>query len=94
MRTDSTNLATVAIQAARDLIAAQYGPEYLPDQPRVYATKVKNAQEAHEAIRPAGHPFELPEAMRSRLSAEEFRLYDLIWKRTIASQMRDAKGAA
>ena len=92
MRTDSTNLAAVAIQTARDLIAAQYGPEYLPDQPRVYATKVKNAQEAHEAIRPAGHPFELPEALRSRLSPEEFRLYDLVWKRTVASQMRDAKG--
>ena len=92
MRTDSTNLAAVAISAARDLIADQYGPEYLPDQPRTYATKVKNAQEAHEAIRPAGHPFGLPETLRSRLGGDEFRLYDLIWKRTIASQMRDARG--
>jgi len=92
MRTDSTNLASVAIDAARQLVADQYGPEYLPDQPREYRTKVKNAQEAHEAIRPAGHPFELPEVLRSQLSAEEFRLFELIWKRTIASQMNDARG--
>lgn len=92
MRTDSTNLASVAIDAARDLILEQYGREYLPSQPRLYATKVKNAQEAHEAIRPAGHPFELPEAMRSELPADAFRLFDLIWKRTIASQMADARG--
>ncbi|NLX96582.1 MAG: type I DNA topoisomerase [Rhodopirellula sp.] len=92
MRTDSTNLATVAINAARDLVASQYGREFLPDQPRLYRTKVKNAQEAHEAIRPAGHPFDVPDALRSSLSAEEFRLYDLIWKRTIASQMADARG--
>ncbi len=92
MRTDSTNLATVAIDAARDLVASQYGREYLPDQPRIYRTKVKNAQEAHEAIRPAGHPFDVPETLRSKLSAEEFRLYDLIWKRTVASQMADARG--
>jgi DNA topoisomerase-1 len=64
----------------------------LPDEPRVYRSKVKNAQEAHEAIRPAGHPFELPEAMRSQLGVDEFRLFDLIWKRTIASQMADATG--
>jgi DNA topoisomerase-1 len=92
MRTDSTNLAKVAIEAARELVQAQYGPEYLPSQPRVYVTKVKNAQEAHEAIRPAGHPFAMPESLRSRLSPDEFRLYDLIWKRTIASQMSDARG--
>jgi DNA topoisomerase-1 len=92
MRTDSTNLAAVAIDAARDLVAQQYGREYLPDQPRVYRTKVKNAQEAHEAIRPAGHPFDLPETLRGELSSDEFRLYDLIWKRTIASQMADARG--
>lgn len=92
MRTDSTNLAQVAIDAARDLVREQYGREYLPDQPRVYKTKVKNAQEAHEAIRPAGHPFELPEALRSVLSDDEFKLFDLIWKRTIASQMNDARG--
>ncbi len=92
MRTDSTSLASVAVEAARDLIAQQYGREYLPAQPRLYATKVRNAQEAHEAIRPAGHPFELPETMRSELSAEGFKLFDLIWKRTIASQMSDARG--
>ncbi len=92
MRTDSTNLATVAIQAARDLILTQYGKDYLPDKPRVYAGKVKNAQEAHEAIRPAGHPFDLPDTLRGKLSPDEFRLYDLIWKRTIASQMTNARG--
>jgi DNA topoisomerase I len=92
MRTDSTTLASVAIDAARQLVASQYGKEYLPASPRVYQTKVKNAQEAHEAIRPAGHPFDFPESLRSRLSPDEFRLYDLIWKRTIASQMSDARG--
>ena len=92
MRTDSTNLATVAIEAARELVASQYGREYLPDAPREYRTKVKNAQEAHEAIRPAGHPFALPESLRGELSPEEFKLYDLIWKRTVASQMADARG--
>jgi DNA topoisomerase-1 len=92
MRTDSTMLATVAIEAARDLVASQYGQDYLPSQPRVYKTKVKNAQEAHEAIRPAGHPFVLPESMRAKLTADEFKLYDLIWKRTVASQMADARG--
>ena len=92
MRTDSTTLAAVAVEAARQLVASQYGPEYLPASPRVYQTKVKNAQEAHEAIRPAGHPFDFPEALRGRLSPDEFKLYDLIWKRTIASQMADARG--
>ena len=92
MRTDSTSLATVAVEAARQLVASQYGKEYLPDAPRTYQTKVKNAQEAHEAIRPAGHPFDLPESFRGRLSPDEFKLYDLIWKRTIASQMSDARG--
>ena len=92
MRTDSTNLAAVAIDAARDLVKQHYGPEYLPAAPRVYQTKVKNAQEAHEAIRPAGHPFDFPEALRSELHNDAFRLYDLIWKRTVASQMADAKG--
>ena len=91
MRTDSTTLASVAVEAARQLVASQYGPEYLPDAPRLYQTKVKNAQEAHEAIRPAGHPFDFPEALRDRLSPDEFKLYDLVWKRTIASQMRDAR---
>ena len=92
MRTDSTNLAQVAIDAARDLVRAQYGNEFLPDRPRTYQTKVKNAQEAHEAIRPAGHPFAMPESLRGELNHDEFRLYDLIWKRTIASQMTDCRG--
>ncbi len=92
MRTDSTTLADVAVQAARDLVESQFGKEYLPGEPRTYVTKVKNAQEAHEAIRPAGHPFALPETLRPQLSAEEFKLYDLIWKRTVASQMADARG--
>jgi DNA topoisomerase I len=92
MRTDSTNLAQVAIDAARDLVQAEYGPQFLPDTPRVYRSKVKNAQEAHEAIRPAGHPFKLPEAVKSELNYDQFRLFDLIWKRTIASQMADASG--
>jgi DNA topoisomerase-1 len=91
MRTDSTTLAAVAVQAARELVESLYGKEYLPAQPRAYQTKVKNAQEAHEAIRPAGHPFDFPEDLRPRLSAEQFKLYDLIWKRTIASQMTDAR---
>ncbi len=92
MRTDSTNLAKVAIEAARDLVQSQYGGEFLPGEPRVYQTKVKNAQEAHEAIRPAGHPFAFPEELRGELNQDEFRLYDLIWKRTVASQMADAEG--
>jgi DNA topoisomerase I len=92
MRTDSTNLATVAIEDARRLVAQEYGDKFLPSEARVYRGKVKNAQEAHEAIRPAGHPFELPDAVRGTLNAEEFKLFDLIWKRTIASQMADAVG--
>ncbi|QEG34931.1 type I DNA topoisomerase [Bythopirellula goksoeyrii] len=92
MRTDSTTLANVAIDDARDLVDRNYGKDYLPAEPRVYKSKVKNAQEAHEAIRPAGHPFELPEAMKSKLNSDEFRLFDLIWKRTIASQMADSRG--
>ena len=92
MRTDSTNLANVAVDAARDLVKAEYGGEYLPSEARIYRTKVKNAQEAHEAIRPAGHPFELPEVLRGQLQSDEFRLFELIWKRTIASQMADARG--
>ncbi|MHB8901540.1 MAG: type I DNA topoisomerase, partial [Thermoguttaceae bacterium] len=92
MRTDSTNLASVAVEAARNLVRSQYGSEYLPNEPRLYQTRVKNAQEAHEAIRPAGHPFDLPEKLRASLTSDEFRLYDLIWKRTVASQMADARG--
>ncbi|MBI3837481.1 MAG: type I DNA topoisomerase [Planctomycetia bacterium] len=92
MRTDSTNLAKVAVDAARELVRSQYGSEFLPGEPRLYQTKVKNAQEAHEAIRPAGHPFAFPESLRGELNQDEFRLYDLIWKRTVASQMADAQG--
>jgi DNA topoisomerase-1 len=92
MRTDSTHLARVAVEAARDLVRAEYGDAYLPPEPRTYQSKVKNAQEAHEAIRPAGHPFELPEALRGQLSDEEYRLFELVWKRTVASQMSDARG--
>ncbi|MFI4873801.1 MAG: type I DNA topoisomerase [Blastopirellula sp. JB062] len=92
MRTDSTNLADVAIDAARDLVKSEYGADHLPEKPRIYSSKVKNAQEAHEAIRPAGHPFQKPEALKSTLNNDEFRLFELIWKRTIASQMADARG--
>jgi len=92
MRTDSTHLSAEAIQAARNHIQREYGKEYLPDSPRIYKTNVKNAQEAHEAIRPAGSTFELPESLRGQLTADQFRLYDLIWKRTVASQMSDARG--
>ncbi|MFO0871212.1 MAG: type I DNA topoisomerase [Pirellulales bacterium] len=92
MRTDSTNLAQVAIDAARELVRTEYGGEYLPATPRVYKSSVKNAQEAHEAIRPAGHPFKLPETLRQELSPDQFRLFEMIWKRTIASQMNDARG--
>ncbi len=92
MRTDSTTLAQVAIDAARELVRSEYGTEYLPERPRIYRSKVKNAQEAHEAIRPAGHPFRLPDSVRGELDPSEFRLFELIWKRTIASQMVDARG--
>jgi DNA topoisomerase-1 len=92
MRTDSTNLAQVAIEDARRLVGEEYGKEYLPNEARVYKSKVKNAQEAHEGIRPAGHPFELPGALRNELNADEFKIFDMIWKRTIASQMADARG--
>jgi len=92
MRTDSTHLSAEAIQAARNHVQREYGKEYLPDSPRIYKTNVKNAQEAHEAIRPAGSTFELPESLRGQLTADQFRLYDLIWKRTVASQMSDARG--
>ena len=92
MRTDSTTLSDQALNSARSQIRARYGEESLPAEPRVYRTKVKNAQEAHEAIRPAGDIFRLPESLRGETEADAFRLYDLIWKRTIASQMADARG--
>ncbi len=92
MRTDSTNLASVAVEDARKLVDQHYGQDFLPAEPRLYQSKVKNAQEAHEAIRPAGHPFELPDVMKAKLNQDEFRLFDLIWKRTVASQMADSRG--
>lgn len=91
MRTDSTTLAQVAIEAARDLVSNLYGKEYLPEAPRTWTTTVKNAQEAHEAIRPAGHPFETPDALRGELNEDEFKLFEMIWKRTIACQMVNAR---
>jgi DNA topoisomerase-1 len=90
MRTDSTTLSSAAINAARSQVRELYGAEYLPDAPRVYASKVKNAQEAHEAIRPAGESFRTP--AQTGLTGEQFRLYELIWMRTVASQMKDAVG--
>nr|CAA9364426.1 MAG: DNA topoisomerase I [uncultured Nocardioidaceae bacterium] len=90
MRTDSTTLSGTAINAARNQVRELYGADYLPDSPRTYASKVKNAQEAHEAIRPAGESFRTP--AETGLSGDEFRLYELIWMRTVASQMKDAQG--
>ncbi|MEV0564236.1 type I DNA topoisomerase [Dactylosporangium sp. NPDC050588] len=92
MRTDSVNLSEAAIAAARKQILDLYGPSAVPPQPRRYTGKVKNAQEAHEAIRPAGDSFRTPGDVAKELSAEELRLYELIWQRTIASQMTDAVG--
>ena len=92
MRTDSTSLADQAIDAARAQIRRMYGNDYLPDKPRTYRSKVKNAQEAHEAIRPAGDRMYTADDLSHQLqSADERRLYDLIWKRTVASQMADAR---
>jgi len=92
MRTDSTTLSTTAQEAARSQARELYGPEYVPAAPRQYTRKVKNAQEAHEAIRPAGESFRTPGQVARSLSGDEFRLYELIWQRTIASQMVDARG--
>ncbi|MBX3422421.1 MAG: type I DNA topoisomerase [Pirellulaceae bacterium] len=91
MRTDSTALSNEAVKAARELVRQEYGDGFLHDSVRVYATKVKNAQEAHEAIRPAGNTFELPRVVRGVLNDEQFKLFDMIWKRTIACQMADAR---
>ena len=90
MRTDSTTLSETAISAARSQARELYGAEYIPDAPRTYTSKVKNAQEAHEAIRPAGDSFRTP--AQTGLTGDQFRLYELIWMRTIASQMKDAVG--
>jgi DNA topoisomerase-1 len=92
MRTDSVVLSQTAIVAARQQASQLYGSEYVPAQPRRYKSKVRNAQEAHEAIRPAGTSFRTPDEVAKELSADEVRLYDLIWKRTVASQMSDARG--
>jgi DNA topoisomerase-1 len=92
MRTDSTNLSDTALTAARTQARELYGDAYVPAEPRVYTRKVKNAQEAHEAIRPAGDSFRTPGEVASQLSSDEFRLYELIWQRTLASQMADAVG--
>ncbi|MFJ4617344.1 type I DNA topoisomerase [Streptomyces sp. NPDC088812] len=90
MRTDSTTLSDTAVTAARAQVTQLYGADYLPDRPRTYAGKVKNAQEAHEAIRPSGDRFRTP--AETGLTGDQFRLYELIWKRTVASQMKDATG--
>src|SRR5439155_9996178 len=93
MRTDSTTLAESALKAARDQVRELYGQEYVPDKPRHYDRKVKNAQEAHEAIRPAGDRFRTPQEVKGEVTRDEHALYDLIWKRTVASQMKDATGS-
>ena len=92
MRTDSTTLSEQALNAARSQIAQLYGKESLPERARVYTTRVKNAQEAHEAIRPAGEAFRTPDSVRNELEPREWRLYEMIWKRTVASQMANARG--
>jgi DNA topoisomerase-1 len=92
MRTDSTTLSQSAINAARTQARQLYGEEYVYPSARQYTRKVKNAQEAHEAIRPAGETFATPDAVRRELDGDEFRLYELIWQRTVASQMADARG--
>jgi DNA topoisomerase-1 len=92
MRTDSTTLSEAALTAARDQARELYGAESVPEGPRRYERRVKNAQEAHEAIRPAGDRFRTPDEVRRELTGDEFNLYDLIWKRTVASQMEDARG--
>ena len=93
MRTDSTTLSEAALTAARSQARDMYGAEYVPDSPRRYEKKVKNAQEAHEAIRPSGDRFRTPAQVAGELRGEEFALYELIWKRTVASQMADARGS-
>jgi DNA topoisomerase-1 len=92
MRTDSVTLSETAVAAARRQIAERYGPDYVPDSPRRYTTKSKSAQEAHEAIRPAGDAFRTPDQVRGELGSTEARLYELVWQRTLASQMPDAVG--
>ena len=91
MRTDSVSLSNEAIKASRDSIRERYSNKYLPDKPRIFKNKVKNAQEAHEAIRPAGSSFKTPNELKGKLDDPVWKLYDLIWKRTLASQMKSAK---
>ena len=91
MRTDSVNLSKEALSASRKAIEKKYGKEFVPATPKHYKSKVKNAQEAHEAIRPAGSTFKSPDEIKSKLEDLEYKLYDLIWKRTLASQMKSAK---
>ena len=93
MRTDSTVLSGQAVAAARAQVAELYGAEDVPAKPRIYAAKSKGAQEAHEAIRPAGDHFRTPAQVSDQLAGAQFRLYELIWKRTVASQMADAVGS-
>jgi DNA topoisomerase I len=92
MRTDSTTLSESALLAAREQVTSLFGADYVPSEPRRYERKVKNAQEAHEAIRPSGDRFRRPQDVRSELTSDEHALYELIWMRTIASQMKDAQG--
>lgn len=92
MRTDSTTLSETALTAARSQARELYGADYVPEAPRRYERKVKNAQEAHEAIRPSGDTFRLPDRVRGELDRDEQNLYELIWMRTVASQMADARG--
>jgi DNA topoisomerase-1 len=94
MRTDSTTLSETALAAARDAARTLYGDAYVPDAPRIYSRKVKNAQEAHEAIRPSGDVFRTPGELANELHGDELRLYELIWQRTVASQMADARGTS
>ena len=92
MRTDSTTLSETALAAARTQVRQLFGDDYLPEKPRAYGRAVANAQEAHEAIRPAGDTFRTPDEVRGEVSRDEAALYDLVWKRTLASQMEDARG--
>jgi DNA topoisomerase-1 len=93
MRTDSTTLSESAIAAARSQVADLFGEDFVPAKPRLYGRAVANAQEAHEAIRPAGDRFRTPDELKSQLGRDELALYDLVWKRTLASQMEDARGS-
>ncbi len=92
MRTDSTTLSAAAIEAARTAARDRFGAAFVPDSPRFYGKQAKGAQEAHEAIRPAGESFQDPSAVAGRVEPDESRLYDLIWRRTVASQMADVRG--